>query len=47
MDKLLQDMSPAEKFSLLTDENKQLIILQIEKLVADQSGHQSPPCSPR
>lgn len=35
-------LTPLEKFLLLTEENQKIVISQIEKLIADQSEHQSP-----
>lgn len=35
-------LTPQEKFLLLTEENQKMVISQIEKLIADQSEHQSP-----
>ena len=34
-------MTPKEKFLMLSQKNKEIVIRQIEKLIADQSKHQS------
>lgn len=40
-------MTPKEKFLTLNQKNKEIVIRQIEKLIAGQSKHQSQPGSHR
>lgn len=41
----ISDLTPQEKYDLLTDDNKEIVKRRIDLLVAGQSERQQSPCS--